>query len=67
VLGAVNRRENWKTWERRGENLDYPGSLIHGVVKTLIIRRGESFDNQGFHNQGFHLIIKVFMIKVFIG
>ena len=23
VLGPVNRRENWKTWERRGENLDY--------------------------------------------
>ncbi len=23
VLGRVNRRENWKTWERRGENLDY--------------------------------------------
>ena len=42
VLGPVNRRENWKTWERRGENLDYHGSdnqAFHG----LIIK---PFDNQ---------------------
>jgi hypothetical protein len=23
VFGPVNRWENWKTWERRGEKLDY--------------------------------------------
>ncbi len=27
MLGPVNRRDNWKTWERRGEKLDYQ-SLI---------------------------------------
>ncbi len=33
----MNRRENWKTWERRGENLD--NQAFHG----LIIK---PFDNQ---------------------
>ncbi len=37
VLGPVNRRENWKTWESRGENLDCQS--FHG----LIIK---PFDNQ---------------------
>jgi hypothetical protein len=37
----VNPRENWKTWERLGENLDYhdDNQDFHG----LIIK---SFDNQ---------------------
>jgi hypothetical protein len=42
VLGPVNRRENRKTWERRGENLDYlirDNQAFHG----LIIK---PFDNQ---------------------
>jgi hypothetical protein len=41
VLGPVNRRENWKTWERRGEKLEYQAfnQAFHG----LIIK---PFDNQ---------------------
>jgi hypothetical protein len=39
VFGPVNRREDWKTWERRGENLDYDNQAFHG----LIIK---AFDNQ---------------------
>ena len=23
LFGPVNRPKNWKSWERRGENLDY--------------------------------------------
>jgi hypothetical protein len=38
VFGPVNRRVNWKTWERCGENLDYQKNLI---IKNL--------DNQTFH------------------
>jgi hypothetical protein len=30
VLGPVNRRENWKTRERRGENLD--NQVVHGLI-----------------------------------
>ncbi len=36
-LGPVNRRENWKTWERRGENLD--NQDFHGLIIN-------PFDNQ---------------------
>jgi hypothetical protein len=39
----VNRRENWKTWEGLGENLDYQANLDNQAFHGLIIK---PFDNQ---------------------
>jgi hypothetical protein len=43
VLGPVNRREDWKTWERHGENLDYQAFHDNQAFHSLIIK---PFDNQ---------------------
>jgi hypothetical protein len=39
VLGPVHRRENWKTWKSRGENLDYHNQGFHDFII-------KPFDNQ---------------------
>ena len=37
----MNRRENWKTWERRGENLDYKSFHEPDVLEYVGLRLTE--------------------------